>query len=264
MLPLLASLAFGAPAPVVINHQLDGSYVIRQQADTLDGWRFAARYDRRTHAYMVGRVYGRRIAFLSTLGVIGTGLYFSLAYQLSLTGPIRPMTAWLAGSLVGAGLLMIPIASSDKRVYLAPERHWTAEEAERLARGVSPGHGLQIIDAGGHWAVINRAGRALNAVEVAARLGDRATLGRARRQSTLTTLLCTTMSVTGYALFTGGMAMATAKDERTSFVLTGAGAMAGGLVLTSTGLAQLANKRRKAPARYWDRATLQQLIESEP
>lgn len=264
MLLLLANALAAPPVQVVP----EGSgYVLTSRGERIDAWTFSTHYDRGVRRGLQGRVYGRRLGFLAGLGVGALTTISGVVWLMNNIDPIGENPSPVApASLIATGgvvfLATIPIAATDKAVSLQPHRHWTEEEAALLAAGENPGHGLQIVPTAGGWVVINRAGRPLNAVEVAGKIGDRGILRRARRSNTAANLAAGVTLGVGYASILGGLGMAAEKRGTPDTQWTGVGAMALGTTLVIGALIGRSAVKRRAPSRYWTRDELQLLLET--
>lgn len=263
---MLALLATALAAPRVSLLADGDSYQLTVRGERIDAWTFATHYDRGVRRGIVGNVYGRRLAFLGGLGVGAVTTVAGIVWlgnSLSRVGQ-DPSVAGPVGLVATGGVMFlatIPVAATVKQVSLQPHRYWTEEEALLLANGEDPGHGLQIVPTAAGWLVINRAGRPLNAVEVAGKIGDRGVLRRARASNAAANLAAGVTLGVGYASLLGGLGMATEKRGTPDTQMTGVGAMALGTTLIVGALIGRSAMKRRAPSSYWTREELQLLLD---
>ena len=268
MLTLLIALALGRPTILVVP-VVDGptAYILKDASGSRfreDAWSFATHYDPNVRAGLAGRVQGRRAGLGVTLGVAGTAAGLGFLLNLDSRAVVPE-----AAVLVGAGGLIAAIAPlwyfSRKKTFLRPALHWTMHEAQILASGRRVAAPLSIVEGPDGWAVINRSGRVLEAVEVAGRLQDRYVLRRIQRANTSLTVVSAVLATGGLALVAGGTALATYPGEANDKRLTGVAAIGAGVLMLPAGWAVQRLQRRRRVARYWDRRTLEALLEpAEP
>lgn len=267
MLILLSLLsAFAAPKVTVVPRGDGNAYVLQNGVVPIDAWTFSVHYDRGVRRAIQGKVYGRRILFFTGLLAGGITTTASIVWA-GANGNSRtrnvdpaPYVMGLSGGLLVA--LTIPLAATIKVRSLKPKRYWTMEEASVLAAGGRITHGLEIVPTKTGWTVVNRVGRPLSPIEIAARLGDRNTLRRARAQNLGANVISGTAIGAGYAGILGGLSMSSDGGAKADWRLTGAGAMAAGTGLVIAGIVgRLAAHKTQSPAHYWTREELQILLD---
>ncbi|MCB9671525.1 MAG: hypothetical protein H6736_08725 [Alphaproteobacteria bacterium] len=223
----------------------------------VDAWRFShAVPDVATRRYLRGRLYTARTWM--TVGMAAGTL--GAVYGVSLTGVIGTRRTVPVG-LFGLGLAVVsPMAYyAYKWRIVSPRRYWTAEEADAWRVGhVTPG--LRVVPDGGGVAVLNRAGRPLEPLEIALRVGDRTRVRRLRSQDRVATLMGHGLAGLGGVLVGTGVSRAIASDHVDRSVV--AGAMVGtGAVLVPLGLVMRARLRPHDPLDVWTRSELDWLVE---
>ena len=245
-------------APINVTAE-NGDVITRFGSRRVDAWTFAYHYDPMVKRGLSHKIYIRRaLLFTTMIGIAGGSL---VAAGVVSNRGINPAGAMLIGGGVGLAAMAIPMNFIVKTPQLKSHKHWSFEEASLLAVGRRATPGMAVVPTENGWVVVNRVGRPLDAVEVAAKLGDYGVLRKARRNRVASTVVRTLLLTSGYAMAVGGTGMITWKGESNLFRATGAGTLAAGVAALGLGIVAPIGARGRAPAHYYDREVLERLVE---